>query len=175
MTTLRTDPLLGIARLLLLFLMGVMIIGMAGIAIALPALGIFHNAVLAEMAAEGVPASMIWVFAGMMVAAAGIMALIFLFLRHMMNIVDSVAQGDPFIPDNARRLTSMAWLMLAIQLIAIPINALGVYISTVTEGLEAEASHGVELNGLVLVLVLFILARVFRKGAEMRDDLEGTV
>jgi hypothetical protein len=31
------------------------------------------------------------------------------------------------------------------------------------------------LSGLLLVLVLFILARVFRVGAAMRDDLEGTI
>ena len=30
-------------------------------------------------------------------------------------------------------------------------------------------------NGLLLALVLFILARVFRTGAKMREDLEGTV
>ena len=31
------------------------------------------------------------------------------------------------------------------------------------------------LGGILLALVLFILARVFRKGAEMRAELEGTV
>jgi hypothetical protein len=33
----------------------------------------------------------------------------------------------------------------------------------------------VPLAGLFLALVLFILARVFREGTRMRDDLEGTV
>ena len=28
---------------------------------------------------------------------------------------------------------------------------------------------------LIVALLLFILARVFRRGTEMRDDLEGTV
>ena len=31
------------------------------------------------------------------------------------------------------------------------------------------------LSGLFLALVLFILARVFREGTRMREDLEGTV
>ena len=30
-------------------------------------------------------------------------------------------------------------------------------------------------SGVILVLVLFVLARVFRKGTEMREELEGTV
>ncbi len=34
---------------------------------------------------------------------------------------------------------------------------------------------GISGNGLLLMLILFILARVFRKGAEMRAELEGTV
>ena len=32
-----------------------------------------------------------------------------------------------------------------------------------------------DLTGFLIVLVLFILARVFRHGAAMREDLEGTV
>ena len=31
------------------------------------------------------------------------------------------------------------------------------------------------MRTIVLALVLFILARVFREGARMRDELEGTV
>ena len=36
-----------------------------------------------------------------------------------------------------------------------------------------EASF--DFGGLILILTLFILARVFRHGAAMREDLEGTV
>jgi hypothetical protein len=31
------------------------------------------------------------------------------------------------------------------------------------------------LGGVILSLTLFVLARVFRKGTDMREDLEGTV
>jgi hypothetical protein len=34
---------------------------------------------------------------------------------------------------------------------------------------------GISFGGFLLALVLFILARVFRKGTEMREELEGTV
>ena len=41
------------------------------------------------------------------------------------------------------------------------------------DGVTIDA--GLDLSGIVLVVVLFILARVFRHGAAMRADLEGTV
>jgi hypothetical protein len=34
---------------------------------------------------------------------------------------------------------------------------------------------GVDFGGIILVLTLFVLARVFKHGAAMREDLEGTV
>jgi Fe-S cluster assembly ATPase SufC len=34
---------------------------------------------------------------------------------------------------------------------------------------------GLDMTGILLVIILFILARVFRHGAAMREDLEGTV
>ena len=36
-------------------------------------------------------------------------------------------------------------------------------------------SDGLSMGAIILTLVLFVLARVFRTGAEMQDDLEGTV
>jgi hypothetical protein len=38
-----------------------------------------------------------------------------------------------------------------------------------------DVDFGLSFGGVLLALVLFILARVFRKGAEMRAELEGTV
>jgi len=34
---------------------------------------------------------------------------------------------------------------------------------------------GLDGGSILLILILFILARVFREGARMRDELEGTV
>ena len=40
---------------------------------------------------------------------------------------------------------------------------------------RAHIEVGVSFSGILMALVLFILARVFREGARMREDLEGTV
>ena len=40
---------------------------------------------------------------------------------------------------------------------------------------DATSDFGITLDGILLAVILFILARVFRQGAAMREDLEGTV
>jgi hypothetical protein len=42
-------------------------------------------------------------------------------------------------------------------------------------GLKVGIQVDLPLAGLFLALVLFILARVFREGTRMREDLEGTI
>jgi len=104
-----------------------------------------------------------------------IVTLAYLFLRNLRRIVDTVGEGDPFVPANAKRLANMAWIMLAIQIAAVPLVAFIWHIEAQLEETRTEITANVDLSGLVLVLLLFILARVFRKGTEMRADLEGTV
>ena len=71
------------------------------------------------------------------------------------------------------RLRRVGWLLLGVQ-------ALGVA-TMVVYGFLPKALHEVYLGfgpspaGLLAILVLFVLARIFRHGAEMRADLEGTV
>jgi hypothetical protein len=40
---------------------------------------------------------------------------------------------------------------------------------------DLDINIGFSGSGLVLMLVLFILSRIFRHGAAMREELEGTV
>jgi hypothetical protein len=57
-------------------------------------------------------------------------------------------------------------------------SGIGAWINALTKGqghTDLEVIGGVDGNGLLLMLILFILARVFRKGAQMRADLEGMV
>ncbi|GGD71113.1 DUF2975 domain-containing protein [Croceicoccus mobilis] len=175
MTQFRNDPLLAIARFLLTFGLAVTVIALAAIAITIPAIGIFYSQVSAELVANDAPSSAYWVILLMLMLVAGLLVMAFFFIRHLRRIVDTVAQGDPFVPINATRLTSMAWLSLGMFLIAIPIEASGAWLSGAVEHAEMQGQVGVEGSSLFLILTLFILARVFRKGAEMREELEGTV
>jgi hypothetical protein len=101
------------------------------------------------------------------------MPLTWRFLRDLRQIVDTVATGDPFVPANATRLRTMAWLSIAIQIVALLAGAASVVLERVASSVRADFDLSIE--GILLPVALFILARVFRHGAAMREDLEGTV
>lgn len=170
---LTSDPLLTAARLVVIFMMVMLVIGVTAIGIGIPIVFAWRAQVLAELAADNAPAITLWAIIAVMALIAGGLMLGYRFLQQLLRIVASVGEGDPFIPANAQRLQHMGWLVLVIQIVAIPAGALAAWISTVTEKVETDV--GFSANGLVLMLVLFILARVFRKGTEMRAELEGTV
>ncbi|UUX98999.1 hypothetical protein [Sphingomonas sp. J315] len=48
-------------------------------------------------------------------------------------------------------------------------------VGVIAEHLGTHSGVDMSFDSLVLALVLFILARVFRHGTALRDDLEGTV
>ncbi|MEO6388118.1 MAG: DUF2975 domain-containing protein [Croceibacterium sp.] len=103
------------------------------------------------------------------------LGLMFDFVERLAKIIDTVGQGDPFTADNAARLTRMGWLALIVQLLGIPVMLMSTWLSSRIEPGVFEISSDPSFTGFALALVLFILARVFREGAAMRDDLEGTV
>jgi hypothetical protein len=166
----RSDPLLTVTQLILrigMVILGIGIVLAAGAAIALV---VVPGQQLMPRLSDG---STIWlVIAG--AALVGVMMTLYLFfLRHLSRMVATVGTGDPFQPENADRLQTMAWLTLILQ------GCMLVLAPLVTMIMDriGEKGGGLELSfdSLLLALVLFVLARVFRRGTEMRDDLEGTV
>lgn len=97
------------------------------------------------------------------------------FFRYLSDIVDTVVEGDPFVDSNANRLQRMAFLLLSIQLIYIPTAAFGLIVETAFKGPTSEVDVFWDFTGLLMVITLFVFARVFRHGTEMRSDLEGTI
>ena|SRR5688500_8574038 len=96
-------------------------------------------------------------------------ALLYDFAARLAKIIATVRHGDPFTLANAARLTRMAWLAVIVQ----GINVLQTLMSTYLE--SSGMNTPISLTALIVGLLLFILARVFRHGAAMREDLEGTV
>ena len=94
-------------------------------------------------------------------------------LRRLSAMVETVRAGDPFIAENAYRLQTIAWFLLALQLLSLAVAAIGRFISTAEHPIRFDA--GFSVAGWLAVLLTFVLARVFAEGALMRDDLEGTV
>lgn len=94
-------------------------------------------------------------------------------LRRLLAIVRTVRSGEAFVAANADRLQAIAWALLVIQLISIAIAAIAKSVSTPAQPLELDA--GFSISGWLAVLLTFVLARVFTEGAQMRDDIQGTV
>ena len=90
-------------------------------------------------------------------------------------MVESVGEGDPFISENADRLTRMGWIAIFIEVLKIPTGAIALFIATQVKEDTFTIDLEFSFTGVLVALVLFILARVFRHGAAMREDLEGTV
>lgn len=97
----------------------------------------------------------------------------YIVLKRLLAIVETVRAGDPFVPRNAERLRVIAWLLLALQLLAMVIGGIAESISTPETPVDIDA--GFSIAGWLAVLLTFVLARVFAEGTLMREDLEGTV
>lgn len=178
------DPLLLIAKGILYFLMVVMGIAAMGCLVGMVALFAFPQHIAIELGkdAPGLDfAQFRWMLEIILMLVIALLAMLFRIFLLLKRMVDTVSEGDPFVPDNASRLTEMAWLALAVQVIGLPIAGLGMWLRDVAEdasghgNVDVNVDGGLSGNGLLLMLILFILARVFRKGAEMRAELEGTV
>ena len=97
----------------------------------------------------------------------------YLILKRLLTLVETVRAGDPFVAANAQRLQTIAWALVALQLLGLVIGAIGEAVSSPAHPVNLDA--GFSINGWLAVLLTFVLARVFAEGARMRDDLEGTV
>jgi hypothetical protein len=95
-------------------------------------------------------------------------------LRHLSRIVLSVRQRDAFSAANAERVQTIAWVLLTLQLLHVAVAAIAASVATDKAPLKLGGG-GSGIAGWLAVVLLFVLAGVFREGAAMRDDLAGTV
>jgi len=93
-------------------------------------------------------------------------------LKRLRAILETVRGGEPFVAANASRLQAIAWVLLALNLLSIVIGAIAKTVSTPAHPLHLDA--GFSINGWLVVLLTFVLARVFAEGALMRKDVEVT-
>ena len=99
-----------------------------------------------------------------------LVGLVYLILRRLLAIVHSVRNGDPFVVENAQRLQTIAWCLLGIELLRLAVAAIGAAVA-----IHQVGSSGFSPVPWLAILLLFVLAGVFMRGARMRADLEGTV
>lgn len=176
--TKRTDPLLATAKVLVIIVQIIMIFAMVMLGIGIGAVLTVGRADLAaEIAATGAPPYAFWFIMLAMLTGIVLLGLVWRFLNELRGIIDSVDEGDPFRHDNADRLSRMGWIAVAGHVIIMPIAILAIWFEPYFDkaGKDVHFDGAFDLGSILLTLILFILARVFRRGAEMREELEGTV
>jgi hypothetical protein len=110
---------------------------------------------------------------GIMVVGLGGAFIAHRILTGLLQIVESVGVGDPFVVENAARLQAIAWWLLGAELLHLLVGALAGIASTPAQPIDIDWTFS--FTPWIAVLLLFVLARVFAHGARMREDLEGTV
>jgi len=93
-------------------------------------------------------------------------------LTRLAGLVRDARTGTALSETNAARVRTIGWCLLAINLADLVYGWLSVRASAAT---GEYFGWSLSLTGWVAVPLLFVLAHVFREGAAMRDDLEGTV
>jgi hypothetical protein len=124
----------------------------------------------------GSPEANATLFMGMrLVALLGFCAVpvVHFILTRILAIVDTVSVGNPFVLANAARLQKIAWAVLVLELIHLAVGAVAASVSTPAAPFDINWKFSP--TRWVAVLLLFVLARVFEQGAQMREELEGTV
>lgn len=106
-----------------------------------------------------------------MLVALPMVAAVHVLLSRLIEMVETVRRGDPFVPENAVRLKTIAWALLAIQLLHL---LFGVF-AAVMNAAGSNIDWSFSISGWLAVLLLFVLARVFDEGARIRNDLEAMV
>lgn len=96
-----------------------------------------------------------------------------LILRNLRMIFRSLTQGDPFQPGNVRRLRQIG-LTLAIVTAGVWV-AQGMVAARLAPGVMDPQGIGELLTPIFSVLVVFVLAEVFREGARLRRESELTI
>ena len=104
------------------------------------------------------------------IAGAPIAYIVF---RQLLRIVESVRMRAPFSIENTGRLRTVAWALLALELLHVGVVAIASAVSTPEVPLHITSNF--DLTGWLAILLLFVLAQVFLEGTRMREDIEGTI
>jgi hypothetical protein len=90
---------------------------------------------------------------------------------RLRRICATLTAGDPFHPDNVRRLRAVGLILAGLELSRVPFAAV----------MALAGTHGaggwrlINPTAWFAVLVVFVLAEVFREGARLRREAELTI
>jgi len=101
-------------------------------------------------------------------ALAGVIIYICLQLRR---ILSTLAEGDPFVPDNAPRLTRIAIALGAMEIASMALAASGLLGTGEEDGWQLS----INITLWAAVAALLVLSQVFREGTRLREEEKMTI
>lgn len=167
-----SDTTLGLSRALLRLLVVLNLAGAAFLFAAFVASFVFEDVVARYYrgrdmdAAILIPTLRVWMLLGVPLFAA-----VHVLLSRLLEIVGTVRLGNPFVPQNAARLRTIAWCLLAVQLLHLSFGVM----AKIAVAANAHVNWSFSLAGWLAVLLFFVLARVFEEGARIRGDLDAMI
>jgi hypothetical protein len=108
---------------------------------------------------------------GETLAAALYIAGVLVIVNRLRKIFATLTAGDPFDPENVRRLRVIGIMLGALELSRYAAALITEWIAPH----QGRPTGGVNLTAWFAVLVVFVLAEVFREGARLRREAELTI
>ncbi len=110
--------------------------------------------------------------AGLIFIISAYIGVLIVVLNRLRRVFETLIVGDPFRPQNVARLRVVGFALIGLEL-------LGYVVHRVTDMFFPGRSQGfslsVNLTGWFAILVVFVLAEVFREGARLRQDADLTI
>lgn len=154
---------------LMLFVVGILVV--AAIAALLFKL---DPAVVKQMSINGLPAERLTqgpVIALLLAVVGLYVGGVTVVIHRLRQIFTTLTAGDPFHPDNVMRLRLIGLMLVTLELTGYVISAGQVWLVPGTSKEEV----GFSLSSWFSILVVFVLAEVFREGARLRREAELTI
>jgi DUF2975 family protein len=156
-------------------LIGLYVVGVAAMILALATSHVPLDRIAywtgVTMTADQIGRMALAAFAGAIVA----LALVHFILRALRRVVASARIGDPFIEANAAELVRVAWLLLGVDVIDALIKPTVYLLAPTAVRAKVHDVVHISITGLFAVLLIFVLAQIFRRGSDMRAELAGTI
>lgn len=163
---------LDVAYWLLWVFAGVALLG--ALFVLLMMTGLFGRFDLVLMLRDGtneIPLFSFTVAFGFLAFAAYFVGFVFI-LHRVRRIFAALAARDPFRPENTRHLRQIAWALGVVTAVQFVSRAIGAMLAP-----GVIKTQGVTdlMTPVFSILVIFVLAEVFREGARLRRDAELTI
>lgn len=159
---------------LAIYWLAIIIGGVGAIAIGSGVVGSLNGGAITlpfgEVTADGYSTTqLVTALIGLVIFAVGIAFV----CRQLRHILTTLAEGDPFVPENAPRLMRIA---IALGLIEVIRNCvILIFGATGMLGEEVEVNFTVNPALWGAVIVLLILAQVFKEGTRLREEQKMTI